>query len=53
MGNEASKVTTNNAVPGGALAGVELMYGVRDVIRRGRIGVESAYLFLDILGNIL
>lgn len=35
MGNKASKVTTNHAVPGSALAGVELMYGVRNAIGAG------------------
>lgn len=35
MGNKASKVTTNHTVPGSALAGVELMYGVRNAIGAG------------------
>lgn len=35
MGNKASKVTTDHAVPGSALAGVELMYGVRSAIGAG------------------
>lgn len=50
MGNKASKVTTNYAVPGSALAGIKLMYGVRDGFGGG---VELANFFLDVLRNIL
>lgn len=35
MGDKASKVTANHAVPGSALARVELMYGIRNAIEAG------------------